>query len=248
MLGAAVLAPLVGQAARGALGRRRNVLVVMLALAPVLVAILLSAGGAVGTPATLAREVFTSLQLTIVIPIVALVLGTSALGTEIEDGTVIHLLARPIGRGWIIFAKVLVAAGGSAALAAASTLVTGLLLLGLDWPQLLLALVVASAVSGATYATLFVALSAYTNRALAAGLGYVLLWEGFIASFFAGTRLLSIRVYGELIAAGLAGRDAGDLGTDVQPIVATALATIVVVVAVRLGTVRLRRHEVSDGG
>ncbi len=246
-LGRTVLRPLIGQATRGTLFRRRSLLVVILGLAPVLVAVLLGTS-AVETPDTIARVLFTTLELPVVIPIAALVLGTGALGSEIEDGTVIHLLARPVGRGWIIVAKAIVAAGGAAGLAAVSTLLTALVLTGFGSLGLVLALTIGGAIGAATYAIVFVAVSAWTTRALVVGLGYVLLWEAVITSLFPGTRLLSIRVYAEGIAAGMAGRDAGELGTDVPIVPALVLVAVVVGLALRLGTTRLRRHEISDGG
>jgi ABC-2 type transport system permease protein len=246
-LGRRALGPLVRQTIRGLVVRRRSILVVVLAFAPLLPALLLRSG-AVGTPDTIARVLFSSLTLPVVVPIVALILGTGALGGEIEEGTVVHLLARPVGRAWIILAKVIVAAGASAVLAAASTLASTLVVAGLDSLSLLLALAVGAAIGAATYATAFVALSAWTTRALVGGLGYVLVWEVIITSLFPGTRLLSIRVYAEGIAAGLAGTDAGDLGTDVGIVQAVLLVVVVVILALRLATVRLRRHEISDGG
>ena len=47
------------------------------------------------------------LTVTTVLPLVALVYGTAALGAEIEDGTAVYLLAKPIPRSRIIFAKLL---------------------------------------------------------------------------------------------------------------------------------------------
>ena len=43
------------------------------------------------------------------------------------------------------------------------------------------------------YVAVFLALSAFTSRALAIGLAYVLLWEGVLAGLFEGTRTFSIR-------------------------------------------------------
>ena len=44
-------------------------------------------------------------------PLVALILGTAALGSEIDDGTAVYLLIKPIPRWRIALAKILVAAG-----------------------------------------------------------------------------------------------------------------------------------------
>ena len=60
-----------------------------------------------------------------VMPLVALVFGTSALGSEIEDGTAVYLLAKPIARWQIVLAKMLVAAGLTAVLIVPSIVITG---------------------------------------------------------------------------------------------------------------------------
>ena len=56
---------------------------------------------------------------------------------------------------------------------------------------------------GAAYACAFVALSAFTGRALIIGLAYTLIWEGILAGLLEGTRFLSIRQATLGIAAGL---------------------------------------------
>lgn len=248
VLGASVFGPLVDLTARGLLGRRRIVLVGLLGLAPVGVAIILVLGGELATPAEVTRQLYESLVLTTVVPLVALILGTTAIGAEIDDGTVIHLLAKPVGRAWIVLAKMLVAGAAGVMICATSVLVTGLLLVGLDEPRLVLGMLAGTVVSVAAYTAVFVTLSVWTGRALIAGLGYVLLWEGFIASFFSGTRLLSIREYGLAVAAGIAGREAGSLPSDVTLATGLVLAAVVTAVAFSLGARRLARFEISDAG
>jgi ABC-2 type transport system permease protein len=248
VLGASVLGPLVDLTARGLLGRRRIILVGLLGLAPAGVAIILVLGGELATPAEVTRQLYDSLVLTTVVPLVALILGTTAIGAEIDDGTVIHLLAKPVGRAWIVLAKMLVAGAAGVMICATSVLVTGLLLVGLDEPRLVLGMLAGTVVSVVAYTAVFVTLSVWTGRALIAGLGYVLLWEGFIASFFSGTRLLSIREYGLAVAAGIAGPEAGSLPSDVTLATGLVLAMLVTAVAFVLGARRLARFEISDAG
>ena len=186
--------------------------------------------------------------MTTVVPLVALILGTTAIGAEIDDGTVIHLLARPVGRSWIVLAKMLVAATSGVMLCGTSALLTGLLLVGLDVPRLVLGMLGGTAVAVIAYTAVFVTLSVWSGRALIVGLGYVLLWEGFIASFFSGTRLLSIREYGLAVAAGIAGSDAGSLAQDVAPVTGLVLVALVTIMAFVLGARRLARFEISDAG
>lgn len=248
VLGASVLGPLVDLTVRGLLGRRRILLVGLLALAPVGVAIVLVVGGGLATTTQLTRQLYGSLVMTTIVPLVALILGTTAIGAEIDDGTVVHLLVKPVGRGWIVLAKMLVAATAGVALCGTSVLVTGILLVGLDAPGLLLGMLIGTVVAVIAYTAIFVTLSVWTGRALIGGLAYVLLWEGFIASFFSGTRLLSVREYGLAVAAGIAGPEAGTLARDVPLATGLVLASVVTVVAFALGARRLARFEISDAG
>ena len=248
VLGASVLGPLVDVTARGLLGRRRILLVGLLALAPVAVAVVLVLGGGLGATAQITRDIYASLVMTTVVPLVALILGTTAIGAEIDDGTVVHLLAKPVGRGWIILAKMLVAATAGVVLCGVSVLVSGALLVGLDAPGLLLGMLAGAVVAVIAYTAVFVTLSVWTGRALVAGLAYVLLWEGFIASAFSGTRLLSIREYGLAVAAGIAGPEKGTLGSDVPLVTGLVLAAAVAGLAFALGARRLARFEISDAG
>ena len=248
VLGASILGPLVDLTMRGLLGRRRILLVGLLALAPVGVAVVLGLGGGLGTTAQLTRQLYESLVMTTVVPLVALILGTTAIGAEIDDGTVVHLLTKPVGRGWIVLAKILVAGTAGVVLCGTSVLVSGILLVQLDAPRLVLGMLLGTVVVVVAYTAVFVALSVWTGRALIAGLAYVLLWEGFIASSFAGTRLLSIREYGLAVAAGIAGPEAGTLARDVSLVTGLVLAAVVTCVAFWLGARRLARFEISDAG
>ena len=248
VLGASVLGPLVDVTTRGLLGRRRILLVGLLALAPVGVAAVLVVGGGVGTTTQLTRDLYDSLVMTTVVPLVTLILGTTAIGAEIDDGTVVHLLAKPVGRGWIILAKMLVAGTAGVLLCGTSILVAGVLLVRLDSPALLLGMLAGVVLSVIAYTAVFVTLSVWTGRALIAGLAYVLLWEGLVATFFSGTRLLSIREYGLDVAAGIAGAEAGTLGREVPLATGLVLAIVVTVLAFWLGARRLARFEISDAG
>ena len=115
-------------------------------------------------------------------PLVALILGTAALGSEIEDGTVVYLLIKPIPRWLVAFAKILVAVAADGRCSSSrSTLLTGLLIGGTGSESLDDHVRVRRRLrwsAASAYASVFVALSALTSRALIIGLAYVLIWEG----------------------------------------------------------------------
>ena len=115
-------------------------------------------------------------------PLVALVFGTAALGSELDDGTAIHILTKPIPRWAIVIPKLVVAGGLTAALMVASTLLSGLFLGGTGSREIgiTVAFAIAVLIGSFVYGAIFIALSAATSRASIIGLGYSLLWEGLL--------------------------------------------------------------------
>jgi ABC-2 type transport system permease protein len=227
---------------RGLLGRRRTILLVLLAGVPVLVALLALVGGARLDDALVA---ILELGVRTVLPLTALVFGTSALGSEIEDGTAVYLLAKPVPRWQVVVAKTLVAGLLSAVLTVASTLLTGLPIGGLDGPSLAttLAFAVAETVAAFAYAALFVALTTLTSRALIIGLIYTLVWEGVLAGILPGTRQFSIREATLTLADALAPAGAG-IGGDLELPAAVLLLGVVLAGSLLVASARLRSWEV----
>jgi ABC-2 type transport system permease protein len=244
----AALGPLWRLMIRALLGRRRSLGVLLLAAVPVLVALILAVAGGLGPPATIAVDVFSTLTLGLAIPLVALILGTGALGTQVDDGTIVYLLVKPVPRRTVILAAMLVAAPATAALAVPATLVSGFLVLGTTAPNLQAGMALGALLASVLYGTVFVTLSVLTGRALVIGLGYLLLWEGFVTSVLPGTQVLSIREYAMAIVNAVAGTSPARPGTGVDPLVAAAAAAVVLVAAVLLGVWRLGRFEVSEAG
>jgi ABC-2 type transport system permease protein len=179
-----------------------------------------------------------------VMPLVALILGTAALGSEIEDGTIVFLLTKPIERWIVAFSKLAVAVSATAILVIPVTIVTGLLIGGTDPDsvQTTLAFAIACAAGGSAYAAVFVALSSLTARALVAGLVYVLIWEGALGGLLEGTRFLSIRQATLGLVGGLGGQlDAVPIGGGIAAVV----LTIAVLSALLITSWRLARFEIK---
>jgi ABC-2 type transport system permease protein len=233
---------LVAVTLRGLLGRRRTLLMVLLAGIPILVGLLIRLGGGRSD----AAEILDTLVIRTVLPLIALVFGTAAVGSEIEDGTAVYLLAKPIARWRIALAKLGVAAGLTAALAVPPIVLTGLLVEGFGGESLGTAFgfALAGIAGGTAYAVAFAALGVVTSRALVVGLGYTLLWEGVLAGLLDGTRFMSIRQGTLGVAAALTGVD---VGVDVlEPIVSVLILLVVVVGGFLLTTRLLMRFQVRS--
>lgn len=237
--------------ARQLLGRRRTLLMGLLALVPVLLALIFRASGS-GTGSVAGDKeflagLFDALVVTLLLPLVALLMGTAAFGAEIEDGTIVYLLAKPTRRLRIVLAKLAVAAGATFLLVGISTLVAGLITLAgvPNGPSLVVGYLVGVAAGSVVYTAVFVALSLVTGRALIAGLIYILLWEGLLAGLFAGIRVLSIRQYvlGISDAAGVGGR----VSADTLPAgSAAALGVVVLALAILIALRRLQSFEMRE--
>ena len=115
---------------------------------------------------------------------IALIVGTGVLGSEIDDGTVVHILTKPLPRREIILTKLAVAA--AVTIRSPGPAVRGGLIAGSA--ALALALVVAAALGALAYSALFLALSLLTRRPVLLGLVYVLIWEGLLGNLLSGTR------------------------------------------------------------
>jgi len=235
-----VVAPIVEVTVRGLLGRRRIFLLVLLAALPVLIGLLIRVAG--GRPD--ADRVLDTLVVRFVMPLVALIVGTTVIGSEIDDGTAVFLMVKPIARWRIVLSKALVAAGLTAVLIVPAVIIASVLLSRDDLATTLEAFTVACFFGGTAYAIAFLALSVFTSRAFLIGLAYVLIWEGVLASILEGTKFLSIRQATLGIAAALG------VNTPGEPLAQTVSALVLAVVIAggfMIASWRLARFEVRGG-
>ena len=186
------------------------------------------------------RELLRSLAIGVLLPLVAVIVGTAVIGSELDDGTIVYLLARPVARWRIVTVKLLVAWLVVTLLVAPATLVAGLI--GQDDPTLAIGFAVATVVGALEYTAVFVALSLMTSRALIIGLAYVVIWEGVVAGLFAGTRSLSVSQHVLAVAEALGGSDAAGI-TELALEVAVAAFFIVTIGA---GFLAVRRLETVE--
>lgn len=232
---------------RQLLSRRRITLMALFGLVPVGIALIYQLGGGDARPEEFGPGLLDTLVVAGLLPLVALVFATAALGSEIEDGTAVYLLAKPIPRLQIIVSKLVVAAVVTAVLVAVSTLIAGLIVMGgLDDTGVVVGFTVAVIVGAVVYCAVFVALSAVTTRALIIGLVYVFLWEGVVTGLFSGTRIMSIRSYTLGIADGIASVSPRDFEADLSPATAVIAAAIVAIAATWYAGRRLRRFEIGE--
>ena len=146
-----------------------------------------------------------ALYFPLLVPIVTLIVAASALGDERRDGTLSFLVLRPIPRSVIALSKfggaVIVAAGlnvfGAVALTVVYGIETG------SW-SLVVPLAVGGFVASIVYASLFVPLGFFTDRAVLIGLAFVFIFENAVVSALSGLSSLSPWRIGLSAFAGLA--------------------------------------------
>ena len=175
------------------------------------------------TDADTAWSVLPGLGYPLVLPLVAILAASSVLGPEVDDGSIVYLLSKPVSRYGVAISKWVVALGATLAAGALPLLVAGLLT---DDSTRAVALAVAAAVAGTTYSALFLAISAVTRHAVVASLMFVLVWEGLLGNLFSGIAWLSPGRWGLRI-----GHEISDALPDPANLAWAILASLVVTVA-----------------
>jgi ABC-2 type transport system permease protein len=228
-------------------GRRRSLLLLLLALVPVAVAIIYRLGEHVDQHDWTANVLLNGIVMTSVLPLACLILGTSALGSEIEDGTTVYILAKPVPRYEIVAAKFAASALVAAAFVLPATIISGLIALqGVPKDGIVTGFAIATLVGVFAYTAVFVLLSVATSRALLFGLAYVFIWEGLVTELFSGTRYLSIRQYCLGIADLISKVSEDDFQANLGGVEGLMLATIVAAAALVLAVRRLEAFELTD--
>lgn len=228
---------------RALLNRRRTLLLGLLGALIVVVA----ATYRLGEPTAAESVAFTgqllaSFGLAVLLPLVAVIVGTAALGSELDDGTIVYLLAKPVPRPLIVAVKLAVAWAVSALLVGTPIALAGLVGTGGDTP-LAAGYAVATVLGALEYTAIFLALSLLTSRALVIGLAYVVVWEGVVAGLFAGTRIVSVRQHAIAVADAIAPSSAvvAELAVGTAFVVGALVTIIAIALAMRrLAIVELR--------
>jgi ABC-2 type transport system permease protein len=216
---------------RATMGRRRALVFMIPPLILVLVTALLKAANP--ERADWPSLILGSFGLAVVLPLTALIIGTSVLGAEIDDGSVVHLLATPVPRSTVILSKFAVATGLTVLFAAVPELLAGLIATGPS--RLAAGLFLGAVVGSVIYNAVFVMISVLTTRAIAVGLLYLLVWESLLSNVVSGVRVLSVSQYSLGIANSVA-RDANlnaHLGVATAAIMGALVTVAALVLAIR---------------
>jgi len=234
---------------RQLLGRKSTLIPVGLALIPIIVAIVfrLSSPEGIDPERWTARTLLVPLVVTATLPLTALLLATSVLGDELEDGTFVYLVTKPVARWRILLPKIVAPALVAVVLGLVSTVVSGVIVLqGVASLELVRGFAIAVAAGGLAYTTMFALFSLATSRALITGLVYVFLWEATVTNVFKGIRYLSIRQYILGIADWFSVTPSSVFNANLGGMLAVILFVICTILAAILANDRLKKIEVRE--
>ena len=191
------------------LGRRRALL--LLVLPAVLLLLAIAFRLLVGRSDSSTVTLLGGFALGTLVPLIALIAGTGAIGPEIDDGSIVYLLAKPLSRHRIVLTKLLVAVLVSVVLGSLPVLSAGLVMSG-GSNRLAIGYAVGAAVAAVAYCALFLLLAVLTRNAVITGLLYVLVWESLVGGLVPGAQALSIQQWALSVTTRIVGSGAADLG------------------------------------
>lgn len=219
--------------------RGRVVAMGLLGLIAIVIAVFLRRAD--GTTVKNAADLVDQFGLSLVVSIVSLVVASAAFGSMVEDRTLVYLWLRPIATWKIVLA----------AYAAALTVVLPITVISLTATAIIagggadvaVGAAAATTLAVLAYSALFLALGLMTERALAWGLAYILLWEGVIASIGRGASRLAVRSYSRsaLAKIGEVDLELGDLSLPIAILVPLG----VVAVALAFASWRLGANDIA---
>jgi ABC-2 type transport system permease protein len=236
---------------RATMGRKRALLFALPAVVLIVVTVALKASHPPARPWP--SHVLGTFGFSVLLPLTALIIGASVLGAEIDDGSVIHLLATPVRRSSVIMTKFAVATVLTIIFAAVPEFIAALISGGgntepvvnitpghppvvipgvpVNSTDFAVGLFVGALVGAVIYNAIFIMVSVATTRAIAVGLLYVLVWEALLSNFVTGARVLSVGHYSLGIANGIAHDVSLNAGLSVTTsVVMSAIVTVAALV------------------
>lgn len=229
-----LLNPTVAQlTARSLLGRKRMLLLSLLPLALLALCTLARILGSLDDDiagqlqGSLSTDLLSTFGIAILMPLLGLIAGTGSIGPEIDEGSIVYLLAKPLNRYSIVGTKLVVAIGVVAGFGALPVLVAGVVLTG-EVGTVTVSYAVGALVGGVGYAAVFLLLAVLTRNAVVVGLIYALVWESLVGGLVPGAQALSIQQWSLAVVVEMLGREADLNGVDSAVTSPTGLVALLV--------------------
>jgi ABC-2 type transport system permease protein len=215
---------------RTLLGRRRALLLLVLPGVLVALAVVLRLTVDEASRLDVTVGLLGTFAIATVVPLLALIAGTGALGGEIDDGSIVYLLSKPISRHTIVVTKVAVAVGVTSLFGAVPVLVSGWIMVG-GRASIAVAYGLGAFAAATAYCALFLLLSVLNRNAVVIGLIYTLVWETAIGGLVLGAGGISIQQWSLAVTRAIVGDRAEGLGITaaVRPQISIVMLLVVVV-------------------
>jgi len=176
----------------------------------------------------LAPELLGAFGIAVLMPLLGLIAGTGAIGPEIDEGSIVYLLAKPINRHTIVLTKLAVAVGVVVAFGVLPVAVAGVVLTG-ELGTVTVGYAVGALVAGVAYAAVFLLLAVVTRNAVVVGLLYALVWESLVGGLVPGAQALSVQQWSLAVTERMLGDSARRLGLDAAVDLSTGVVLLAVV-------------------
>jgi ABC-2 type transport system permease protein len=225
---------------RSLLGRKRTVVLMLLPVA--LLALCTLARVLAGLDAEIERELEGSLApgllsafgIAILMPLLSLIAGTGAIGPEIDEGSIVYLLAKPLNRYSIVLTKLAVAIGVVIVFGVLPIAVAGVVLTG-EVGDVTIAFALGALVAGTAYSAVFLLLAVTSRNAVVIGLIYALIWESLVGGVVPGAQTLSVQQWSLAIVQRVLGDTADQVGLEAAVSFGTGATLLAVVTVVATG-------------
>ena len=240
---------------RSLLGRKRTVLLSLLPLALLSLCTLARILGSLDDDiagqlqGSLSSDLLAAFGIAIMMPLLGLIAGTGAIGPEIDEGSIVYLLAKPLNRYSIVLTKLVVAIGVVLLFGVLPVFVAGVVLTG-EVGEIALAYALGALAAGVAYAALFLMLAVITRNAVVVGLIYALIWESLVGGLVPGAQALSVQQWALSVVVEVLGHEATLLGLEsavsfTSGLIGLGLVTVVATVYAGRRLQTLRLHDDS---
>lgn len=226
--------------ARTLLGRKRTLLLLLLPLALLGLCVLARVLAGLDPDierdlrGPLAPDLLTTFGIAVLMPLLSLIAGTGAIGPEIDEGSIVYLLAKPLNRYSIVLTKLVVAIGVVVAFGVLPIAVAGVVLTG-ELGTVAVGFTLGAFAAGVAYPAVFLLLAVVTRNAVVIGLIYALIWESLVGGLVPGAQALSIQQWSLSVVQRALGEPAAGLGVEAAVRFGTGLTLLVVVTVVAAG-------------
>ncbi|MDB4914559.1 MAG: hypothetical protein JWM95_2203 [Gemmatimonadetes bacterium] len=229
--------------------RKRLYLAVIFSLVPLVFTLFFrfssddAAGSRLQFFSTLCREIIIGT----VMPLAAAVFGTTAFGGEVDDGTLVYLLVKPLARWKVVLSKYVVAVLSTVGVLIPAMALPWFVLSAPELPADVLKGFLLGGVLGASiYCAMFLVLGLVSRRSLVLSLLYLIAFEAVLSRNLVGVKSLSVREF-SVAASQAAGNGAIKLTGYVVPMSTVwTMSGIFFVLALGYALRTLTRYELAE--